>query len=98
MSEELIEAPKEAPKEKKPRKPRKRPACDPVVLKWVKLTGDRTEQGTVCATCVQALWQIEESLEPAKSPDEGPLIRLSVYCKLMHAFIDRKLTGCSGNP
>lgn len=81
---------------KKPRKPRS--SCDPVVLKWIKLTGDQTEKGTACASCTQALWQIEESREPAKSPDKGTPMYLHAYCKVMHAFIDRRLTSCSGNP
>lgn len=81
---------------KKPRKPRS--SCDPVVLKWIKLTGDQTEKSTACASCTQALWQIEESREPAASPDNGPLMYLHAYCKVMHAFIDRRLISCSGNP
>jgi hypothetical protein len=48
------------------------------------------------------LWQIEELPESAPSessePQEGPLMLLHAYCKLMHAFIDRKLLSCSGNP
>lgn len=81
-----------------PKKPRKqRPKCDPVVLRWTKITGYQGEKDTACATCPQALWQIEESKQTEPS-SEGPLLLLSVYCKTMHAFIERRLLACSGNP
>jgi len=90
------------PQPKKPRKPRGPRKCDPVVLKWAHLTGDSSAKDGACASCSQALWQIEELPESAPSessePQGGPLMMLHAYCKLMHAFIDRKLLSCSGNP
>ena len=50
---------------------------------------------TACVNCPNTVWHLVFK-EEKKNSKEGPKENLRVFCLLMHALIDERLTLCDG--